>query len=124
MLPFRRATTGPQRSSTPPPTSPARISKRSRWTARSTTCCVEDAPGRRVDDERLAQSLARSLRAPVAWQCPHQLVARILNRIGERAERLGDIAWALRAAELRLVLPFEAARASAWRPSCAACGRA
>ncbi len=42
----------------------------------------------------------------VGWQCSHQTAARILNRIGERAERTGNIAWALRAAELRLQLPF------------------
>jgi len=50
---------------------------------------------------------ARSLPSAVAWQCPHQVVARILNRIGERADRLGHVAWALRAAELRRALPFE-----------------
>jgi len=60
---------------------------------------VDAATGRMLD--------ARSLPAPVAWQCSHQVVARILNRIGERAERLGHVAWALRAAELRLALPFE-----------------
>jgi hypothetical protein len=60
---------------------------------------IDPVRGRVVD--------ARSLSAPVAWQCSHQVVARILNRIGERAERLGHIAWALRAAELRLALPFE-----------------
>jgi Transglutaminase-like superfamily len=43
----------------------------------------------------------------VGWQCSHQVAARILNRIGERAERLNHVAWALRAAELRLALPFE-----------------
>jgi hypothetical protein len=42
----------------------------------------------------------------VGWQCSHQVAARILNRIGERAERTGNVAWALRAAELRLALPF------------------
>ena len=52
---------------------------------------------------------ARTLQAPVSWQCCHQLAARILNRIGERAERVGHVCWALRAAELRLALPFEAA---------------
>ena len=36
------------------------------------------------------------------------MAARILNRIGERAERVGQVCWALRAAELRLALPFEA----------------
>jgi hypothetical protein len=42
----------------------------------------------------------------VGWQCSHQVAARILNRIGERAARTGNVAWALRAAELRLQLPF------------------
>ena len=42
----------------------------------------------------------------VGWQCSHQTAARILGRIGERAERTGNLAWALRAAELRLALPF------------------
>ena len=40
------------------------------------------------------------------WQCAHQVAARILNRIGERADATGNVAWALRAAELRLALPF------------------
>jgi hypothetical protein len=44
--------------------------------------------------------------ADVGWQCAHQVAARILNRIGERAEATGNAAWALRAAELRLALPF------------------
>jgi hypothetical protein len=51
---------------------------------------------------------ARTLESPVSWQCCHQLAARILNRIGERAERVGHVCWALRAAELRLALPFDA----------------
>ena len=76
------------------------------------------ADGAFVAHQRLAEPLlvdpstgmvldARSLDAPVSWQCSHQVVARILNRIGGRAERLGHVAWALRAAELRLALPFE-----------------
>jgi hypothetical protein len=44
----------------------------------------------------------------LAVACCHQVAARILNRIGERAERVGHLCWALRAAELRLALPFEA----------------
>jgi hypothetical protein len=40
------------------------------------------------------------------WQCAHQVAARILNRIGERAHATGNVAWAVRAAELRLALPF------------------
>jgi hypothetical protein len=49
----------------------------------------------------------RSLSAPLSLQCSHQAVARILNRIGERAARVGHVAWALRAADLLLALPFE-----------------
>jgi hypothetical protein len=56
-------------------------------------------PGRVLD--------VRSLSAPLSLQCSHQVMARILNRIGERAKRVGHVAWALRAAELLLALPFE-----------------
>lgn len=41
----------------------------------------------------------------VGWQCAHQVAASLLNRIAERAERVGHLTWALRAAELRLALP-------------------
>ena len=61
-----------------------------------------------VDPARGALRDARTLRSPVSWQCCHQVSARILNRIGERAERVGQVCWALRAAELRLALPFDA----------------
>jgi hypothetical protein len=61
-----------------------------------------------VDPARGALRDAGTLRSPVSWQCCHQVAARILNRIGERAERVGHLCWALRAAELRLALPFEA----------------
>jgi hypothetical protein len=61
-----------------------------------------------VDPARGGLRDARTLQAPVSWQCCHQVAARILNRIGERAERVGHVCWALRAAELRLALPFEA----------------
>ena len=60
---------------------------------------VDAASGRVLD--------ARSLESPVAWQCSHQVAARILNRIGERGDRVGHVVWSLRAAELRLALPFE-----------------
>jgi hypothetical protein len=60
-----------------------------------------------VDPARGALRDARTLQAPVSWQCCHQVAARILNRIGERAERVGQLCWALRAAELRLALPFD-----------------
>jgi hypothetical protein len=42
----------------------------------------------------------------VGWQCADQVAAPILSRIGERAHATGNVAWALRAAELRLALPF------------------
>jgi hypothetical protein len=41
----------------------------------------------------------------VSWQCAHQLSALLLNRIAERAERIGHLTWSIRAAELRLALP-------------------
>jgi hypothetical protein len=61
-----------------------------------------------VDPARGALRDARTLETPVSWQCCHQVAARILNRIGERAERVGHLGWALRAAELRLALPYDA----------------
>ena len=80
---------------------------------------VAGADGAFVAHRRLAEPLfvdpaagalcdARMLPSPVSWQCCHQVAARILNRIGDRAERVGQLCWALRAAELRLVLPFDA----------------
>ena len=64
-------------------------------------------------DEPLLVDVARGGRVIEAgradtggWQCSHQVAARMLNRIGERAEHTGNVAWALRAAELRLALPF------------------
>jgi regulator of sirC expression with transglutaminase-like and TPR domain len=60
-----------------------------------------------VDPAAGALRDARTLAEPVAWQCCHQVAARILNRIGARAERVGHVGWALRAAELRLALPFD-----------------
>jgi transglutaminase superfamily protein len=60
-----------------------------------------------VDPAAGALRDARTLAEPVALQCCHQVAARILNRIGERAERVGHVVWALRAAELRLALPFD-----------------
>jgi hypothetical protein len=57
-----------------------------------------------ADPARVVEAGGRT--ADVGWQCSHQVAARILNRIGERAARTGNIAWSLRAAELRLQLPF------------------
>lgn len=41
----------------------------------------------------------------VGWQCAHQVAATLLNRIAQRAERIGHMTWAVQAAELRLALP-------------------
>jgi hypothetical protein len=49
----------------------------------------------------------RTLGHTVTWQCRHQVAARVLNRIGERADRVGHLVWGLGAAELRLALPFD-----------------
>jgi hypothetical protein len=57
-----------------------------------------------ADGARLVDAGGRT--EHVGWQCSHQVAARILNRIDERAERTGNLAWSLRAAELRLQLPF------------------
>jgi hypothetical protein len=74
---------------------------------------VVDAAGGRVLD-------ARSLESPVAWQCSHQVAARILNRIGERGDRVGtsygrcappSCAWRCRS---------RAASASVSKPTCGA----
>jgi hypothetical protein len=80
---------------------------------------VAGADGAFVAHRELAEAAARRSCArgparrahagsPASWQCCHQAAARILNRIGERAERVGHLCRALRAAELRLALPFEA----------------
>lgn len=50
----------------------------------------------------------------VSWQCAHQMAAVQLNRIAERAERIGHLSWAVRAAELRLALPARASTRERW----------
>jgi hypothetical protein len=60
-----------------------------------------------VDPRAGAVRDAATVDGPVAWQCCHQMAARILNRIGERADHVGHLGWALRAAQLRLELPFD-----------------
>jgi FMN phosphatase YigB (HAD superfamily) len=59
-----------------------------------------------IREDKLPRVEAAGRTDGIGWQCSHQVAARILNRIGERAERTGNVAWALRAAELRLALPF------------------
>jgi Transglutaminase-like superfamily len=43
----------------------------------------------------------------LSWRCAHQVVFALLGEHIDRALRVGDIAGALRAAELRLELPME-----------------
>ena len=83
------------------PSASSRASTAPSWpTASSPTRCSS------IPRAERCATRARSRRR--SWQCCHQLAARILNRIGERAERVGQLCWALRAAELRLALPFDA----------------
>lgn len=42
----------------------------------------------------------------LGWQCAHQSTARVLDRVLQRAERLHRVDWAVRAAQLRLALPY------------------
>ena len=65
----------------------------------------------------------RSLSAPLSLQCSHQMVARILNRIGERAKRVGHVAWALGRPSCSSPCRSSPACASAWSPTCAASAR-
>jgi hypothetical protein len=44
---------------------------------------------------------------PLAWRCAHQVTFALLGEHIDRALRVGDLAGALRAAELRLELPME-----------------
>ena len=47
------------------------------------------------------------LRADLSWQCAHQVCCAILQALLTRALERGDLAWALRLAELKLALPFD-----------------
>lgn len=57
------------------------------------------------DPAKCAVRDVRSLRA--TWRCSHQVAFALLREQLDRALRAGDIAGALRAAELRLDLPLE-----------------
>lgn len=46
----------------------------------------------------------------LAWRCPHEAVAQLLDLIQDRARETGHLAHELRAAELYLHLPVDAAR--------------
>jgi hypothetical protein len=49
----------------------------------------------------------RTLGADLLWRCAHGTAATILDRIGERAERTGDLSLALAARALTARLPLE-----------------
>ncbi len=58
---------------------------------------------------------ARALGIDLHWRCAHELALVILDGVVERAERCGDLAWALHAADLRARLPMEASDADSRR---------
>ena len=76
-----------------------------------------------VDPARGALRDARTLHSPVSWQCCHQVAARILNRIGERAERVGQVCGRCARPSCASPCPSRRRRASASGPTCAASGR-
>ncbi len=47
------------------------------------------------------------LRADLSWHCAHQVCCAMLQALLARALERGDLAWALRLAELKLALPFD-----------------
>jgi regulator of sirC expression with transglutaminase-like and TPR domain len=51
----------------------------------------------------------RELQHEMRWLCPHMVAFRLINAIGERYLRRGDLARGIRAAELRTQLPLDPA---------------
>jgi hypothetical protein len=51
---------------------------------------------------------AADLQADLCWHCAHQVCCAMLQALLTRSLDRGDLAWALRLAELRLELPFDA----------------
>ena len=43
----------------------------------------------------------------LGWRCAHQTSAGVLDKVLRRSERNGHVAWSVRAAKLRLALPYE-----------------
>jgi hypothetical protein len=74
-----------------------------------------------VDPAAGAVRDAGTLDQAVSWQCCHQVAARILNRIGERADRVGNVVWALRAPSCASRCRSTGRRASACSSTCGAC---
>jgi len=50
---------------------------------------------------------ARRLAHEPEWRCGHQVAYTLLDEVELRCERAGDLARAIRAAELRCALPFD-----------------
>ena len=49
----------------------------------------------------------RELGVDLLWRCAHEVVATVLDRVAERAERTGDLALAMAARAVTLTLPLE-----------------
>ena len=49
----------------------------------------------------------RELGVDLLWRCAHETVATVLDRVAERAERVGDLALAMAARAVTLTLPLE-----------------
>ena len=60
---------------------------------------LDPATGEVVDARRLAHE--------PEWRCGHQVADTLLDEVELRCERAGDVARAIRAAELRCALPFD-----------------
>lgn len=50
---------------------------------------------------------AAQLRSNLDWHCAHQVSCAVLQNVSCRALESGDLARAIRAAELKLELPFD-----------------
>ena len=63
------------------------------------TLVVDPASGEILDGHELGVDLL--------WRCAHEVVATVLDRVAERAERTGDLALAMAARAVTLTLPLE-----------------
>ncbi|MFA9272443.1 MAG: hypothetical protein ACEQSX_17145 [Baekduiaceae bacterium] len=58
---------------------------------------------------------ARALGVDLHWRCAHEVALVVLDVVVDRAERCGDLAWALHAAGLRARLPMQESDADSRR---------
>ena len=77
-----------------------------------------------VDPARGGLRDARTLEAPVSWQCCHQVAARILTASASAPSASGRCAGRCAPPSCASRCPSRRPRASAWRPMCGASGRA